>query len=149
MVGSINEFERCIHCVASQSRDEKESVLTSLERLDGLTGKRAIIVGAPVIIANGTVVGAAQQGEFLVKTRFVIAPRNTEGDALCCDQVVESICGRAVLQHFKERCGEVSVELVSVDGFPRWRTGGVEQENTVQGDVSRRNKGPTNGSAFF
>ena len=106
-------------------------------------------MGAPVVGADRTVVGAAQQGQFLVKTRLIVPTRYAKGDALGRHEVIQFTQRAAVLEHFEEWIGEICVELVSVDGLAGWGSRGVEQENAVQGDVSSRNKGPPDGATLL
>ena len=85
----------------------------------------------------------------MVKTRFIIPTRYTKGDALGRHEVIQFAQRATVLEHFEKWIGKIRVELVSVDGLASRGSRGVEQEHTVQGDVSGRDKGPPDGATLL
>ena len=149
LVGTFDEVKGRINGVAGQSRDEKEAVLASCEGLHRFPCQRTVVVGAPIVGTDGAVVGAAQKGEFLVEAGLVVATRHAQWNALGGHQVVQAVHGTSVLQHLEEGRGEVSVELIPIDGFSRWGARLVEQEDTVERDVSSGNERPTDGPALI
>ena len=72
LVGALNEVEGRFHCVAGEAGHEEKTVFGPRKRLHGLTSQGAVVVGSPVVAADGAVVGASEQGQFLVKARLVV-----------------------------------------------------------------------------
>ena len=89
LVGTLDELERGIDGVPRESGDEEKAVLASRERFHRFSSERPVVVVEPIISSDGSVVSAAKQGQFLVKTRLVVAARNAERHAFCRDEVIE------------------------------------------------------------
>ena len=132
LVRSFYQFQGGVDGITRQSGDEKEPVFLPRERLHRFSSERSIIVRNPVISADGTVVGAAKQRQFLVKTGLIVAARYTQWNAFRGYEVVESVHRGSVLQHLKEGGCEEGVELISIDRLACWRARSVEQEHTVK-----------------
>ena len=120
LVGSLNQFNGRIHGVARESGHEEKSVLAPCKRFHGLSCEWSVAVRIPIIPTHRAVVSSSKEREFLVKTRFVIAARNTKRYAFGGHEVIQTVGRTAVLQHFKKWRREIGVELVSVDGLPCW-----------------------------
>ena len=85
----------------------------------------------------------------MVKTRFIVPARYTKRDAFGRHEVIQLAQRATVLEHFEKWIGKVSVELIAVDGLAGRGPRGVEQEHPIQGDVSGRNKRPTDGATLL
>ena len=149
LVGAFDEVEGRFNRVAREASDQKEAVLASGERLHGFAGQRSVVVRPPVIGTDGAVVRPTEKGQFLVEAGLVVAARNTKRYAFGRHEVVEAVHRAPVLEHLEEGRREVRVELISINGLPGGRSGLIEHEHAIEGDVSRCNERPPDGLTFF
>ena len=91
LVGALNKVKRRFHRVTGEASHEEKTVLGPCERFHGFARQWPIVVGSPVVAADGAVVGASEQGQFLVKARLVVSTRDAQWNPLCGHEVVEAV----------------------------------------------------------